>query len=76
MSGVISIHGRHPLFTRRPGFWVKTPDEAVAKIAELTENFTQLPNPKLHQHSRQWALENVSTHKFIEQFGKLVRCLT
>ena len=76
MSGAISIHGRHPLFTPRPGFRVKTPDEAVAKIAELTENFTQLPDPKLHQHSRQWALENVSTHKFIEQFGKLVRCLT
>lgn len=76
MSGVISIHGRHPLFKPRPGFRVKTPDEAVAKIAELTENFTQLPDPKLHQHSRQWALENVSTHKFMEQFEHLVRCFT
>lgn len=76
MSGVISIHGRHPLFTPRPGFRVKTADEAVAKIAELTENFTQLPDPKLHEHSRQWALENVSTDKFIEQFGNIVRYFT
>ena len=73
MSGAISIHGQHPLFKPRPGFGVKTPDAAVAKIAELTENFTQLPDPKLHQHSRQWALENVSTHKFMEQFESLVR---
>lgn len=73
MSGVISIHGQHPLFNPRPGFQVKTPDAAVAKIAELTADFTQLPDPKLHEHSRQWALENVSTHKFREQFENLVR---
>ncbi len=71
MSGVISIHGRHPLFNPRPGFRVKTPNEAAAKIAELTENFTQLPDPRLHEQSRQWALENVSTHKFMEQFENL-----
>ena len=76
MSGVISIHGRHPLFKPRPGFSVKTADEAVAKIAELTENFTRLPDPKLHEQSRQWALANVSTHKFMEQFENLVRYLT
>ena len=76
MSGVISIHGRHPLFKPRPGFAVKTPGEAVAKIAELTENFTQLPDPRFHEQSRQWALENVSTHKFMEQFGNLVRYFT
>ena len=75
MSGVISIHGQHPLFDPRPGFRVKTPEEAVAKIAELTNDFTELPDPALHQASRDWALEHVSTQTFITQFEKLMRSL-
>ena len=76
MSGVISIHGQHPLFDPRPGFTVKTPEEAVAKIAELTNDFTELPSPELHQKSRDWALENVSSPKFNEQFETLMRRFT
>ena len=75
MSGVISIHGQHPLFDPRPGFRVKTPEEAVAKIAELTNDFTELPDPPLHQASRDWALEHVSTQTFMTQFEKLMRSL-
>ena len=74
MSGVISIHGQHPLFDRRPGFRVRTPEEAVAKIAELTNNFTELPDPALHKASREWALKNVSTTRFLAQFESVVRC--
>ena len=73
MSGVISIHGRHPLFDPRPGFRVKTPEEAVDKIAELTKDFTELPDPELHQASRDWALKNVSTQAFMKQFESLMR---
>ena len=75
MSGVISIHGEHPLFDRRPGFRVKTPEEAVEKIEELTDNFTQLPDPKLHEDSRNWALTHVSSETFLTQFENLMRCL-
>ena len=75
MSGVISIHGQHSLFDPRPGFRVKTPEEAVAKIAELTSDFTELPDPALHQASRDWALKHVSTQTFMHQFEKLMRSL-
>lgn len=75
MSGVISIHGQHPLFDPRPGFRVKTPEEAVAKIAELTNDFTQMPDPALHQASRNWALQYVSTQTFMTQFETLMRNL-
>ena len=74
MSGVISIHGQHPLFDRRPGFRVRTPEEAVAKIADLTNDFTALPDPALHQASRAWALKHVSTRRFLAQFESVVRC--
>ncbi|MDE0087488.1 MAG: hypothetical protein OXU23_17330 [Candidatus Poribacteria bacterium] len=75
MSGVISIHGEHPLFDPRPGFRIKTPQEAVEKIAELTDNFTRLPDPKLHEDSRDWALRNVSTQSFMAQFENLMRSI-
>ncbi len=75
MSGVISIHGEHPLFDPRPGFRIKTPKEAVEKIAELTDNFTRLPDPKLHEDSRDWALKNVSTQTFMAQFENLMRSI-
>ena len=75
MSGVISIHGQHPLFDPRPGFRVKTPEEALNKIAELTKDFTELPDPKLHQASRNWALKNVSTQTFMKQFENIMRTL-
>jgi len=75
MSGVISLHGEHPLFNGRPGFKVKTPQDAVEKISELTQGFTQLPDPTLHKESREWALANVSEEIFLEQFEKLVRCI-
>ena len=75
MSGVISIHGEHPLFDERPGFRVKTAEEAVEKIEELTDNFTQLPDPKLHEASRNWALRHVSSETFLTQFENLMRCL-
>lgn len=75
MSGAISIHGQHPLFDPRPGFRVETPEEAVAKIAELTNDFTQLPDPALHQASRDWALQHVSTQTFTTQFETLMRSL-
>lgn len=73
MSGVISIHGEHPLFNGRPGFKVKTSEEAVEKIDELTDGFTQLPDPKLHEKSRNWALKNVSEAVFLNQFENLTR---
>lgn len=75
MSGVISIHGAHGLFDKRPGFKVKTPREAVAKISELTNGFTQLPDEKLHAASRNWAVKNVSQAVFLTQFENLVRYL-
>ena len=75
MSGVISIYGEHPLFDPRPGFRVKTPEEAVQKIEELTDNFTELPDPKLHENSRNWALKNVSTQTFRAQFENLMRSI-
>lgn len=73
MSGVIWLHGEHPLFKGRPGYTVKTPEAAVEKIYELTDGFKELPAPQLHAQSRQWALENVSTDIFLEQFKNLVR---
>lgn len=73
MSGVISVHGKHPLFWKRPGFKVTTPDEAVEIIRTLTENYTKLPDPDLNKASHDWALENVSKYKFIEQFENMVR---
>lgn len=73
MSGVISIHGQHPLFQDRPGFTVKNPEEAVAIIAELTNNFQELPPPKLHQEARDWAVEHASTDTFVRQFETLIR---
>ena len=76
MSGVISIHGQHPLFDPRPGFKVKTPEEAVAKIGELTNDFTELPAPEYHQQARDWALEHVSSHTFGNQFEVLMRHFT
>ena len=75
MSGVISIHGEHPLFEGRPGFKVKTPAEAVEKISELTHGFTQSPDPDLHRRSREWALANVSEETFLKQFENLTRYL-
>lgn len=73
LAGVISIHGNHPLFNGRPGFHVDTPEEAVAKIAELTSDFTQMPDPKLHEDARQWALKNVSKDVFKQQFEEVMR---
>ena len=75
MSGVISIYGEHPLFNGRPGFKVKTPQEAVEKISELTDGFTQPPDPILHKESRSWALANVSDEIFLKQFENLMRCV-
>jgi glycosyltransferase involved in cell wall biosynthesis len=75
MSGVISLHGDHPLFEGRPGFKVKTPEEAVEKIFELTDGFEQLPDPKLHEASRQWALKKVSSDVFMTQFEDAVRSI-
>ena len=71
-GGVISIHGQHSAFKPRPGFTVRTPQEAVAKIAELTADFTQLPDPVLHQASRDWAVAHVSEKTFIKQFERAV----
>ena len=74
MSGVISIYGQHPLFYKRPGFKVKTAEEAVDKMAELTDNFTKLPDTRLQKESRDWALKNVSSSVFMNQFEALVKC--
>lgn len=73
MSGVISVHGQHPLFRNRPGFTVRTPDEAVEVIRALTEDYTTLPDPKYGNESREWALKNVSKSKFVEQFENVMR---
>ena len=73
MSGVISIHGQHPLFRGRPGFTAGTPEEAVSVIEELTNGFQKLPNPKHFQASRNWALENVSTDTFLSQFDSIIK---
>ena len=75
MSGVISIHGEHPLFLGRPGFTVKTPAEAVKTISELTDDFTKLPDIKHHTCARNWALRNVSETTFLSQFENLIRWL-
>lgn len=73
MSGVISVHGNHPLFVGRPGFKVNTPQEAADIIGELTNNFTELPDPALNQASRDWALKHASEDCFINQFGRMLR---
>ena len=73
LSGVISIHGQHPTFESRPGFTVREPQEAVDVMAELTDDFTKLPDPQLHEDSRNWALKHVSSTKFMQQFENLMR---
>lgn len=73
MSGVISIHGRHPLFRGRPGFTVTTPQEAVDTIAKLTDNFSRLPDKALFDRSREWALQNVSSNCFLKQFELIIK---
>ena len=75
MSGVISIHGEHPLFNGRPGYKVRTPEEAVEKISELTTEFTQCPPPSVHKKIREWALSNVSEEIFLKQFEHIIRCI-
>ena len=73
MAGAISVHGPHEMFSVRPGFTVKTPQEAVDVIEELTEGFTGLPDPTLHEESRNWALEHLSADTFMRQFNNIMR---
>ena len=73
MSGVISIHGNHPLFEGRPGFKVDTPEDVVDTISDLTNDFTSLPDPSLYKASRDWALNNVSKTGFVAEFDTLLR---
>ena len=73
MCGVISIHGPHDMFTPRPGFRVTTPQEAVDQIALLTQDFTELPDPKLHEQARDWALAHLSSDVFLNQFNALLK---
>ena len=73
MAGVISIGGRHSVFVDRPGIHgLKTADAFVAAIREITNDFSEIPSD-LGQAHRQWALENVSTDTFNEQFSTLLR---
>ena len=73
MSGVISVGGRHPLFNDRPGIHgLKTADEFVNAIGELTNGFSEIPVEK-GQEGRKWAETNVSTDAFLMQFNQLVR---
>ena len=74
LAGVISLGGMHPLFRPRPGFFgLRTPEACVEKIAALTNGFTELPDPSLFEESRHWALEHVSTNRFVKQFESIVR---
>ena len=74
LAGVISLGGMHPLFRPRPGFFgLRTPEACVDKMAELTNDFTALPDPSHSEASRQWALEYVSTNRFMTQFESIVR---
>lgn len=73
MAEVISIGGSHPLFKDRPGIHgLKTADEFVDAIREITDDFSQIPSER-GQKGRHWALKNVSTDIFLEQFNELIR---
>lgn len=73
MSEVISIGGTHPLFDGRPGIHgLKTADAFVEAIREVTQGFTEIPEDK-GKIGREWALKNVGTDAFLEQFNDIAR---
>ena len=73
MSEVISIGGMHPLFDGRPGIHgLKTADEFVEAIREITNDFTEIP-VEMGKAGRDWALKNVATDVFLEQFNTIIR---
>ena len=73
MAGVVSVGGRHPIFEERPGIHgLETADEFVEAIENLTDNFNDIPVEK-GMESREWALKNLSTDVFLQQFDEIIR---
>ena len=73
MSGCISIGGEHPIYAERPGFTVKTAQAAVDMIAQLTNDFLEIPDQKQGQRARQWAEQHLSFDCFKGQLTDLLR---
>ena len=73
MAGIVTVSGRHPVFRERPGIHgLKTADEFVGAIDELTNGFSEVPLAKCRE-SREWAVRTVSTEVFHEQFAEILR---
>lgn len=73
MAGVISVGGMHPLFEGRPGIHgLRTADEYVDAIREITKGFTEIP-AEMGKAGRAWALKNVATDVFLDQFNTILR---
>ena len=73
MSGCISIGGAHPIYAERPGFTVKTAQDAVNMIAQLTNNFKEIPDQKQGQDARHWAEQHLSFDCFKDQLTDLLQ---
>ena len=72
-TGCVSVVGGHPLYSERPGFYVKPGVSAtVEKLVELTDGFNRLPDSELFEKSRNWALENVSFDVFGGQLSEIL----
>ena len=73
MSGCISIGGAHPIYAERPGFTVKTAQAAVDLIAQLTNDFKEIPDQQQGQDARHWAEQYLSFDCFKGQLTDLLR---
>ena len=73
MSGCISIGGAHPIYAERPGFTVKTAQAAVDMIAQLTNDFKEMPAQQRGQRARHWAEQHLSFDCFKGQLTDLLR---
>ena len=73
MSGCISIGGEHPIYAERPGFTVKTAQAAVDMIAQLTNDFLEMPDQQRGQDARRWAEQHLSFDCFQGQLTDLLR---
>ena len=73
MSGCISICGDHPIYAERPGFVEESVADVVSTLEKLTKGFQKLPDARLGQSAREWAVQNVSFDTFTSQLTTLLK---
>ena len=72
-AGCISVCGGHPLYSERFGFYVEPGvDATMEKLSKLTNGFADMPDKKLFESSRRWALNNVGFDAFNKQLAKIL----